>query len=82
MMNPTTYFRIQSGVVFSWIIKGIDVIKEQGAMVGPHITFVANVAWIVIGIDGSCSLWLYDQIFKALFEFLFEELLLVFLVYA
>jgi hypothetical protein len=50
-------------------------------MVGPHIMFVATIAWIVVNQDDSSSLWPYGQIFKALFEFVFEKLLLVRLVY-
>ncbi len=31
---------------FSCINQGINVVKEQGAMVGPHIMFVTTIAWI------------------------------------
>jgi hypothetical protein len=48
---------------FSWIIQGIDVVKEQGALVGPCILFVAALAWIAVGQYGWSSLWLCGQIF-------------------
>jgi hypothetical protein len=44
-MNPIRHIRIRNGMVFLFkIIQGIDVVKEQGAMVGPHIMFVAALA--------------------------------------
>jgi hypothetical protein len=49
--------------VFFWIIKGTNVVKEQGAMVGPCITIVATVVWIALSKDNSNSLWPYGQIF-------------------
>jgi hypothetical protein len=63
-MNLPKCFGIQNGVVFFfWIIKGTNVVKEQGAMVGPCITIVATVVWIALSKDNSNSLWLYGQIF-------------------
>jgi hypothetical protein len=41
---------------FSLIIQGTNVVKEQGAMVGPCISFVATLGWIVVGQNNSSSL--------------------------
>jgi hypothetical protein len=44
------------GWSFLKIIQGLNVVKEQGAMVGPRILFVATLGWIAIGHNGSSSL--------------------------
>jgi len=31
-------------MIFKKIIQGTNVVKEQGAMIGPHITFVPIIA--------------------------------------
>jgi hypothetical protein len=41
---------------FSWIIQGTNVVKEQCAMVGPCISFVATPYWIAISQDDSNAL--------------------------
>jgi hypothetical protein len=50
-------------------------------MVGPCISFVATLSWIAVGEDNLNSLWLYGQTFQASFEFFFEKLLSICLVY-
>jgi hypothetical protein len=50
-------------------------------MIGPRILFVATLGWIVVGKNNLSSLWLYGQIFQASFEFLFENLLSVRVMY-
>jgi hypothetical protein len=41
---------------FLKIIQGSNVVKKQGVMVGPCISFVATLGWIAIGQNGSSSL--------------------------
>jgi hypothetical protein len=55
-MNLAMRFGIPNGMFFSLFIQRIDVVKEQGAMVGPHSSFMATFGWIVIGQNGSNSL--------------------------
>jgi hypothetical protein len=51
--------KFQMELSFSWIIQRTNIVEEQGAMVGPCISFVATFGWIDIGHNNSSSLWFY-----------------------
>jgi hypothetical protein len=50
-------------------------------MVGPHISFMANIGWIDVGEDNGCPLWNHCEIFKTWVDFFFIELFLVNVIY-
>jgi hypothetical protein len=54
--EPNKVFQNSKWSGFLKIIQGTNVVKKQGATVGPCILFMAAFGWIAIGKNGSSSI--------------------------